>query len=120
VPPLQVVPTISAYDIGLHIIPPTSFNYWVALPNKFFECVCAGLAVCVGPSPEMARLVKAYGFGAISSSFQPKEIANTLSRLTVEEIDAMKHRSLGARKELNATGEMDKLERLCNNVLASK
>ena len=51
----------NGYDIGLFLLPPVNFNYAHALPNKFFEFVQARLAVAIGPSPEMARLVELYG-----------------------------------------------------------
>ncbi len=58
VPPAEIVSRISSFDIGLYVLPPLNFNYAAASPNKFFDFVAAGLAVCIGPSSEMARLVK--------------------------------------------------------------
>ena len=48
----------SAYDVGLFALPGNSRHNEFALPNKFFEYVMAGLALCVSDLPEMARLVR--------------------------------------------------------------
>ncbi len=61
-------PPCIAAEIGPHrrvrhgrsILPPANFNWTVALPNKLFDYINAGLATCIGPSPEMARLVREY------------------------------------------------------------
>ena len=58
VPPSQVVQHIAEYDIGFYLLEPSNYNNSVALPNKLFDFLAAGLAVCVGPSPGMARMVK--------------------------------------------------------------
>ena len=57
----------SAYDIGVFLVPPTTFNLRHTLPNKFFEFIQARLAVAVGPSPEMARIVEQNGCGVVAS-----------------------------------------------------
>ena len=46
------------YDVGLYLLPPTNFNQRYALPNKFFEFIQGRLAIAIGPSPEMAKLVE--------------------------------------------------------------
>ena len=57
----ELVPKLNEYDVGLYVLPPTSFNHLHALPNKIFEFVQARLAIAIGPSPEMARIVEEYG-----------------------------------------------------------
>ena len=109
VPPTQIVSHIKQFDLGFFLLPPTSFSYYAALPNKFFDFVMAGLAVCIGPSLEMARLVDQYKFGAVAASFEPGDAAQLLNSLTAKDIDQMKHNALEARKVLNAEVEMSKL-----------
>jgi hypothetical protein len=60
-------------------IPPTSFNYANALPNKLFQYIQARLAVITGPIPEVARIVNDYGIGWVTRDFSPEEI-----RITIE------------------------------------
>lgn len=57
VAPDQIVPKIASFDIGIFLLQPTNYNYSIALPNKLFDFIHAGLAVCVGPSPGMAAFV---------------------------------------------------------------
>jgi len=109
VPPTQIVSHIKHFDLGFFLLPPTSFSYYAALPNKFFDFVMAGLGVVIGPSLEMARLVDQYKFGAVASSFEPGDAARLLNSLTAKDIDEMKRNALEARKVLNAEVEMSKL-----------
>jgi glycosyltransferase involved in cell wall biosynthesis len=118
VQPNQVVDRLAEYDIGFYSLPFTNFNNLVALPNKFFDFVAAGLAVCIGPSPEMARLTRQYGFGVVTQSFDPKEVAAALNALTAVDIDQMKSRAVEARRILNADVEMAKLTNLYSNLLS--
>jgi glycosyltransferase involved in cell wall biosynthesis len=109
VPPQKIPETVNTYDIGLHLLPPVSFNSANALPNKFFEFMMAGLAIAIGPSPEMARIVRERGLGVVADSFHPTDLAARLNALSPEEINAMKHRSLEAARDFNADIEMRKL-----------
>jgi glycosyltransferase involved in cell wall biosynthesis len=109
VPPSEIASTINMYDIGLPWIPPVNFNYANALPNKFFESIMAGLAIAVGPSPEMARIVHQYENGVVTDSFEPRVMASLLNALPPEEVNRMKRRSLLAARGLNADVEMGKL-----------
>lgn len=102
VPMQEIAATIHEYDIGVFLLPPVNFNYRMALPNKFFEFVQARLAVAIGPSPEMARLVRQYGFGVVADSFDARELADRIAALAPADIDAMKRRSDEASRELHA------------------
>ncbi len=118
VPPDEIVNHISTYDIGFYLLPPLNFNYQAALPNKFFDFVAAGLAVCIGPNPEMARLASQYGFGVVVPSFEPSQAAQVLNQIGADEIDLMKRAALQARNSLNADVEMGKLLDLYGRLLS--
>ncbi len=120
VTPEKIVRSIAAFDIGIFVLPFFNYNWQVALPNKFFDFINAGLAVTIGPSPEMARLVHQYGFGMVAPSFEPAQVAATLNNLTATELDAMKQRALSARTMLNADVEMEKLLSIYKRLLAEK
>jgi glycosyltransferase involved in cell wall biosynthesis len=102
VPMQQIAAIINEYDIGVFLLPPVNFNYRMALPNKFFEFVQARLAVAIGPSPEMARLVQHYGFGIVTDSFDPVDLARRLNALQPADIEGMKQAADVASRELNA------------------
>lgn len=109
VQPNEIVNKIAEFDMGFYLMPAVNFNQSAALPNKFFEFVMAGLAICIGPSQEMARLTKQFNFGMVAPSFKLEEVANLLNQLTNNDIDYMKQQAIKARKTLNADVEMEKL-----------
>lgn len=113
----KVVDTISYYDIGLHIMAPTNFNNACALPNKFFEFVQARLAIVVGPSPEMANLVKKYNLGIVAEDFTPKKIAEAIGKLNKDNIFEFKNNAHKVAKELSAEGNKIKYLELVRKVI---
>jgi glycosyltransferase involved in cell wall biosynthesis len=118
--PTEIVQTIARYDIGISVIPPATFTYHVALPNKLFESVVAGQAVIVGPSPAMVDVVNTYGIGYVTKDFSAGALAKTLNALTTEQIRVMRHRSREAAKVLNAEVEMTKMVDLFAHLLGGK
>ncbi len=92
---------INGFDIGVYILPPINFNHEHALPNKFFEFIQARLAVAIGPSPEMAALVKKHACGLVASSFEPIALAQMLNTLKPEDIRLYKNAAHAAAAHLN-------------------
>ena len=97
----EICRRLNQYDVGIYLLPPVNFNHEHALPNKFFEFIQARLAVAIGPSPEMARIVNEYSLGVIAASFEPKALAAALDQLTDESIRAYKLAAGRAARELN-------------------
>jgi hypothetical protein len=110
-PPPQPMDTLvrlaNDYDIGLYALPPSSFNKRFALPNKLFEFVQGRLAVAVGPSPEMARLVRRYGLGIVADDFAPETLAAAINALDASSIAAFKRASHAAADELCAEANVE-------------
>ncbi|MBN2004649.1 MAG: glycosyltransferase [Anaerolineae bacterium] len=119
VPPAEIVPRISEFDVGFYLLPPKNFNQLAASPNKFFDFVMAGLAVCVGPSLEMARLAQQFGFGLVTPSLEPAQVADCLNSLSVADLNEMKRKAIQARNVLNADAELAKLIGLYSDLLGS-
>ena len=117
VPFEEIIPFTSQYDIGFYILQPTNFNGYNALPNKFFEFIQARLAIAIGPSPEMSKYVKTYNLGIISKDFTPQSMAESLNKLTKEEILQYKENSNKAAKILNAQKEGEKVLKILEEVL---
>jgi glycosyltransferase involved in cell wall biosynthesis len=121
VPPVpygRLVETLTEFDIGIFILPADqNTNYRYALPNKLFEFIMAGLAVVVGPSVEMAKVVTTYDCGVVVPDFSAGAAGEVLKNLKAEDIDAKKRNSLVAARELNAGREMDKLAQMLREVL---
>ncbi len=104
VPPVRmedICSRINSYDLGVYILPPTNFNHEYSLPNKLFEYIQARLAVAVGPSPEMSRIVRRYELGVVSSSFNPSDLATELMKITDEKLMTFKEAAHAASKELS-------------------
>lgn len=93
VPTREISSFINSFDIGLFILEPVNFNYANALPNKFFEFIQGRLAIAIGPSPEMEKIVNKEKNGIVTSSFDEMEMAKRLSSLSNVEIMEMKGNS---------------------------
>lgn len=98
----ELAATLSGYDLGIHVIPPVSFNNRWALPNKFFDYVQARLGVIIGPSPEMARTLAAHDLGVVAAGFAADDIRRVLDDLSPERIAAWKQRAHKAARALSA------------------
>jgi len=101
VPMADICRTINKYDVGVYLLPPVSFNHQHALPNKLFEFIQARLAVAIGPSPEMARIVRDYSLGVVADSFAASALAESLEKLTDDSIAACKRAAGRAARELS-------------------
>jgi hypothetical protein len=105
------------FDIGVSLIAPTTFNYFHTLPNKFFECIQGRLALAVGPSPEMARIVREHDLGVISEDFSPKTLAQCLRNLDPKTINHYKLQSHKASQILSAEENKELLLALVEKLL---
>jgi hypothetical protein len=101
VKPHELPATLNAYDVGVHWIPPTTTNARLALPNKFFDYVQARLALAIGPSIEMERLVKKFELGTVSTDFTIEKCQESLASLSVEDIRKFKANSNASAQELS-------------------
>jgi glycosyltransferase involved in cell wall biosynthesis len=105
IPPVgqrAIVEACNSYDVGVYTLPAANENLRLALPNKVFEFIQARLALVVGPSPEMARVVREHGCGTVARDFTSAALAEALGELTAPAIAAYKRRSDRAAGLLNA------------------
>jgi glycosyltransferase involved in cell wall biosynthesis len=102
VPYSQLVETLGDYDVGLFLLPPTNYNYEMALPNKLFEYVQARLAIVISPSPEMARIVTEHELGLVAEDFSADAFRTALQSLTPEAVQKFKENSHKAARELSS------------------
>jgi glycosyltransferase involved in cell wall biosynthesis len=109
VPMTALVREATAHDIGFFALPGSNRHNELALPNKFFEYVMAGLAVCLTDLPEMTRLVRQYDLGVTFRSVDPGSIAAAINTLDPASIDRYKHNSLKASRELCWERESERL-----------
>lgn len=97
---IELVSQAAAFDIGFFCMPRLSKQHEYVLPNKLFEYIMAGLAVCVSDLPEMSRIVREHGVGVLLPSAEPMDIAKVLNDMTRESIASYKATSLKAAKTL--------------------
>jgi hypothetical protein len=118
VPMLEIPRRINQYDLGLYLLEPNSFNNRHALPNKFFEFIQARLAIAIGPSPEMARLVREYDCGVVATDFTPRALAAALAPITAAQLDAWKQNAHRAADVLCWERESEILRAEIDRLLA--
>ena len=77
-------------------------NYRFALPNKLFDYIQAQVPVLVTNLPEMVAIVKQYQVGEITSSLEPKELAEKIkdSLFNTEKRETWQENLKVAAKEL--------------------
>ncbi len=117
--PEEIVERISEYEIGFYLLAPTNFNNRMSLPNKLFDYIAAGIAVCIGPSPAMAEIVRQYGLGWVAPSFEPKDVTETLNQITYGQLLDRRLASRETAKKINAATEMKKLLNIYERLLYS-
>ncbi len=115
--PREIVGVLNAYDVGVYLMPRLSLNQRLALPNKFFEFIQARLALAIGPSPEMADIVRAWGCGVVAEGDSVAAFARTVKELTPDRVDEMKWASDAASQVLTAERNRDIVVGLVDEVL---
>ena len=100
VPLTELVAAANECDIGFFASPDYSPQKLFTAPNKLFEYLMAGLALCVSDLPEMRRVVAAHDLGRLFTTLAPAAIAQAINGFTRENIDRYKRRSLEAAKIL--------------------
>lgn len=119
VPNKDLITTINHYDLGFYLLPPCDYNTKVALPNKFFEFIQARLGIAIGPSPEMAKIVREQCLGVISDEFTPESMARALQRLTENDIIRFKLNADKIAHEFCAENEMPRLASSIHKIISS-
>ncbi|WP_345714099.1 hypothetical protein, partial [Kineococcus glutinatus] len=119
VPPAELARTLNRYDVGIYSLPPANLNAELALPNKFFDFVQARLALAVGPSREMARVVSAHGLGVVADDFSAAALRRALEGLDAGSLAAAKAASHRAAAELSSAREREVVLELARGALAA-
>lgn len=101
--PMQEIPRVAnAYDIGVFLLPPQHVNQEFTLPNKFFEYIQGRIVPAIGPSPEMARLVREFDCGIVSEDFTPEAFAAAIATTSRERLNELKRNADQAARQLSA------------------
>lgn len=116
VPYEHLVNTLSGYDIGLAMIAPSTFNLLWCLPNKFFDYIQARLAIITGPSPEMARITRKHGLGAVTEEFTGESLAALLDGIDAAQVDAWKASAHRHARELSSEVQVKVWQRMVERI----
>ena len=79
VTPEEVVPYISTANVGISPLPADVVNYDLALPNKLFDYIQAGLPLVVSDCVEVSRLLERYPLGQTFNWQDPKALASAVT-----------------------------------------
>tara|TARA_B110001452_G_scaffold265336_1_gene269808 strand:+ start:2131 stop:3258 length:1128 start_codon:yes stop_codon:yes gene_type:complete len=102
VPFIDIIPTMSNYDLGVVVYPPLNFNHTHCLPNKYFEYIQARIGILTCSSKEMKQLNSKYCIGLDITEFNKEKITESLSMITQEKINLFKKNTFNAAKKENA------------------
>jgi hypothetical protein len=116
VPMNELIGFSSDFDIAIYLLEPSSFNNQYALPNKFFEFIQSRLMIAIGPSPEMASLVKEHNLGIVSDDFTPENIASKLNSLTLENINDFRQNAANAAQKLSSETNRNLLKKMVEEL----
>jgi glycosyltransferase involved in cell wall biosynthesis len=107
-------------DVGFFVQPDISPQKRFTLPNKFFEYVTAGLALCVADLPEMARFVREHDLGVLVPDASPDAISAAINSLDRESIDRYKRNSLEAARVLDWELEKEVMLGLYDGLVSAR
>ena len=79
VSPEEVVPYISTANIGISPLPADVVNYDLALPNKLFDYIQAGLPLVVSNCSEVSKLLERFPLGLTFDWQDPKALAGAVT-----------------------------------------
>ena len=113
----EITKTLNNFDIGIFLLLPEIFNYKYALPNKLFEYIQARLAIAIGPSIEMVKIVEHYNLGIYSENFSPKSLAKRIAQITPDEIMEYKRNADKYAKELSAEMNIKKIKDIVDELI---
>ncbi len=120
VAPADLPRTLNAYDVGVFWIPPVHTNARLTLPNKLFDFVQGRLAIAVGPTVEMERVVREFDLGVIGEDFTVEACVRALAGLTAETVQRFKEHSHAAARTLSFDRERDAALSMLRPILAAR
>lgn len=110
-PPGEIWKISQQATIGIALAEKEGLNQWLALPNKFFDYVHAGLPQVTMSYPEYGKINKQFEVAVLIDDLAPKRIADAINNLLADEVlyGKLKDNCLQARQELNWQQEEKKL-----------
>lgn len=108
VPLTEMVAEAAHYDVGIFAHQPNGRQADLALPNKLFEYLMAGLAVCVSDMTAMREVVAQTGAGVlIEAPFDAEAVTRAVVAMASADLMSLKERALAAAHLFNWEQERD-------------
>ena len=106
--------------IGIALAEKEGLNQWLALPNKFFDYVHAGLPQITMDYPEYRKINQQFEVAVLIKDLAPDSIALCINTLLTDEMlhRKLKDNCLRARQELNWQHEEKKLLSFYQSIFA--
>ena len=114
VPSARCVAEAKAADMGLCTLLSNCLNFTMALPNKVFEYLAAGLPLACPGYPEIRKIVETYEVGVCFDPTDPISIATAINRLAEDDelLNRCRANIAAALQDLRADREWAKLTAL--------
>jgi glycosyltransferase involved in cell wall biosynthesis len=77
--PEELLAATADADVGVTLLEDVCENHRLALPNKVFEYVAAGVTVVASDLPELRGLVERYGIGELVDPADPQSVADGIA-----------------------------------------
>jgi len=117
VPTSKLIETAAQYHIGLFLIHPANFSYLNCCPTKFWQFIQSGLCLATGPFPELQMFVEEYKLGVFSNTFEPKDLAEKINKLSIEKINQYRQNVAAAASKLCSENTELKLKQITTQLL---
>lgn len=106
-----------AFDVGLYMLKPRNEHQRFMLPEVVFDYIQARLALAIGPSQEMAAIVREHDCGVVADDFSPRAMARALMQLDHARINHYKQQSHAIAEAMSSRATGPTLLRLVEDLL---
>ncbi|MBI5858757.1 MAG: glycosyltransferase [Sphingobacteriales bacterium] len=120
-PPDKLKVIAQQATIGIGLAEREGLNQWLALPNKFFDYIHAGLPQITMNYPEYRKINEQFEVAVLINDLIPGKIAETINNLLADEVRlrSLKDNCLKTRQVLNWQSEEKKLLDFYQSVFIS-
>ncbi len=99
VPPAELPRWTADADVGIHLIEASSLSYQLAVGNKMYEYLAAGIPVIASDFPDVRQLVQEYGAGWLVRP-DGSDLAGVVQSVTADDVRTRKRRLTRCWREL--------------------
>ena len=117
---MEELPALTAMaTVGMSLEQDLGLNYRLAMPNKLFDYMKAGIPVVVSDLPLMSSLVRKEQIGMVAEAYDPESLKSIILEITSDQEQYEKWSKAAAKAAEKYTWESqeDVLIRLCDRAL---